>query len=67
MTSIPYDPSSWQTDGRMYPPQDDAVHPVSAHVDRIARLLSTHRAELGGAFVVVDAHKVRIRRRTGEP
>ena len=28
MTSIPYDPSSWKSDGRLYPPQSDAVRDV---------------------------------------
>jgi hypothetical protein len=25
MTSIPFDPAHWQTDGRMYPPQPDSL------------------------------------------
>lgn len=25
MTDIPYDPTQWQGDGRMYPPQDDSL------------------------------------------
>lgn len=28
MTSIPFNAATWQTDGRMYPPQDDAVRDV---------------------------------------
>jgi hypothetical protein len=28
MTLIPYDPIRWQSDGRMYPPQPDAVRDV---------------------------------------
>lgn len=28
MTSIPYDPSKWKTDGRMYPPFDDSIRAV---------------------------------------
>ena len=31
MTTIPFDPPNWQTDGRMYPPQADAYRPVPGH------------------------------------
>ena len=34
LTSIPNNPASWQTDGRMYPPQDDAARPDRAGVTR---------------------------------
>ncbi len=42
------------------------MHPVSAHVERIARVLSDRRGQLGGAFVVIDARRVRVRRRPGD-
>ena len=31
MTSIPYDPANWQTDGRMYPPQIESIRDVAGH------------------------------------
>ena len=33
MTSIPYDPANWMTDGRMYPPQPDSKKAVSGRSD----------------------------------
>ena len=31
MTDIPYDPAKFETDGRLYPPEADAAHPVADH------------------------------------
>ncbi len=34
LTSIPNNPENWETDGRLYPPQDDAARPVRPGVIR---------------------------------
>jgi hypothetical protein len=31
MTSVPYDPANWQTDGRLYPPQMDNMKDLPGH------------------------------------
>ena len=39
MTSIPFNPELWQTDGRMYPPQADGIRAVERH-PKVKRLRS---------------------------
>ena len=39
LTVIPYDPSHWQTDGRIYPPQIDSQRDVPGH-DNVTRFRS---------------------------
>jgi hypothetical protein len=54
MTTIPYDPDAWPTDGRMYPPRADARRDVAGRPD-VARYRSrAHNTYVrsNGAFEV---------------
>lgn len=42
-SGVPFDPSNWANDGRMYPPQDDSRFAVSGHPDVTMYRTKGHR------------------------
>ena len=56
MTSIPFDPANWQSDGRMYPPQMDSVRAVPGRSDVKRFRSKSHNTLIGvnGAFEIRD-------------
>jgi hypothetical protein len=57
MTSIPFQPELWQTDGRMYPPQADSIREVEGH-SKVKRFRSRrHNTYIGenGAIEISSA------------
>ncbi|HEX6369460.1 MAG TPA: hypothetical protein VF006_11050 [Longimicrobium sp.] len=65
LTSIPNDPGSWQSDQRIYPPQQDAVREVPAH-PRVKRFRSRHHntyiGENGSVEIVTLSGRVEVQK-----
>ena len=62
LTGIPYNPATWRTDGRMYPPQADNVFEVSGRPEvRMLRSVK-HRTYIGtkGAIEIRDIDHDRV-------
>lgn len=59
LTDIPYAPENWETDGRMYPPQDDAARIVAGRSDVVRFRNKAH------STYVRDNGAIEIRRNDG--
>jgi hypothetical protein len=57
LTDIPFDPSNWRTDGRMYPVQDDNAGDVDGHPEVTSYRSRRHETLIreNGAFEIRDA------------
>jgi len=67
LTGIPFDPSAWQTDQRMYPPQEDSRRNVPGRPD-VARYRSrSHNTYIGanGAIEVTTLTNEVLFRKAG--
>jgi hypothetical protein len=56
MTSIPYGPSRWESDGRLYPPMDDSVRKVQNRKDVVRYRHVAHNTFIGnnGSIEIQD-------------
>lgn len=57
LSGVPFDPSAWRTDGRMYPAQEDSAADVTGHPNLVSYRHRAHETIIGpnGAFEIREA------------
>lgn len=67
MTDIPYQPDRWQTDGRMYPPQEDHARRLEERGDVTRYRSRGHNTYIrdNGAIEIQDIHGATLFEKAG--